>query len=261
MVGTMKILNILLICFIATNLSVDLVNGQESRIVGGNTAVERQFPYVVSIRRNGEHVCGGVIISKNFILTAGRCVVKSFANNAIESYSPSEFNVRAGSLSLYEQGVLARVAEIKVHNNYTNMLNDLALLKLKEPLIFSDYIQAITLPYYAPSLNTVVHVPGWGLHKTSGDVNRYLKHLSMEVVDTTKCLSYLYGEDADASLLCLQYNAGGICTGDVGGPAVYENELVGLASFSIERCGSEYPDGFTNIAHYLKWIRENSDLN
>uniref|UniRef100_A0A1I8NC12 Peptidase S1 domain-containing protein n=1 Tax=Musca domestica TaxID=7370 RepID=A0A1I8NC12_MUSDO len=251
-----------LLWLLAVIFAIGLVMGkEENRLVGGNTATERQFPYAVSLRRNGVHTCGGVIISRNYILTAARCVVKNIANNGIESYSPSEFKIRAGSLSLYDQGILAGVSEIKVHSNYTNMLNDVALLKLEEPLIFSDYIKPISLPYERPSLTAQVSVPGWGLHKTSGDVSRYLKYLSMEVVDNKECLSYLYGEDADARLLCLQFgHGGGICSGDIGGPAVYDGELVGLASFSIERCGSEYPDGFTNIAFFVRWIRENTDL-
>ncbi|XP_061398822.1 serine protease SP24D-like [Musca vetustissima] len=247
---------------IVTIVTIGLVNGQkENRIVAGSIANERQFPYVVSLRRNDMHTCGGVIISRNYILTAGRCVVQKFGSNGVESYPPSEFNIRAGSLTLYEEGILEGVAEIKVHTNYTNMLSDLALLKLKQPLIFSDYIQPINLPSMAISAPTShVSVPGWGLQKTSGDNSRQLKYLSMEVVASAKCLTYLYGEDADKKIICLEYNGGGICSGDIGGPAVYGEDLVGLASFTIERCGSEYPDGFTNIGYYTQWIRENSDL-
>lgn len=34
------------------------------RIVGGE-----EFPYVVSLKLNGDHICGGSIISNNYILT------------------------------------------------------------------------------------------------------------------------------------------------------------------------------------------------
>lgn len=151
------------------------------------------------------------------------------------------------------------ISEIIVHSNYNNMLNDLALMKLQERLIFSDYIKPISLPYETPMPSARVTVAGWGFHKTSGDVSRNLQYLSMDVVETTNCLTYLFGDEGDQSLLCLQSSVGGICSGDIGGPAVYQDELVALASFTIERCSSQYPDGFTNIAYYVKWIRDNSD--
>nr|CAD7417140.1 unnamed protein product [Timema poppensis] len=46
------------------------------RIIGGQTASTDQFPYQVSIRINGAHVCGGTIFSKRFVITAGHCVDK-----------------------------------------------------------------------------------------------------------------------------------------------------------------------------------------
>ncbi|XP_075157376.1 chymotrypsin-1-like [Haematobia irritans] len=257
--GATKISNIFLILiFLIVFYKSD---GQVQRIVGGFSAKESQFPYVVSIRRLGDHICGGVIISRNFILTAGRCVVKNFSNDGVTSYPAHEFNIRVGSLSLYDKGLLWKISEIMVHSNYTNMLNDLALLKLQEPLVFSDYIQPIEVSYERPSLKaSEISIAGWGFQKTSGYVSRYLQYITMDVVEPSNCMSHLLGDEAEKSLLCLQFNGGGICTGDIGAAAIYHGELVGLASFSLEKCGNEYPDGFTNIAYYRQWILQNTDL-
>ena len=51
----------------------------EFRIVGGKNASEGEFPWQVSIalkKLSGSisHTCGGSIISKNTVLTAGYCV-------------------------------------------------------------------------------------------------------------------------------------------------------------------------------------------
>lgn len=44
------------------------------RIVGGERAEKGQFPYQVSLRRSGSHWCGGSILNRRFILTAGHCI-------------------------------------------------------------------------------------------------------------------------------------------------------------------------------------------
>ena len=44
------------------------------RIVGGVDAKDGQVPYQCSLQRNGSHFCGCVIISKQWILTAGHCL-------------------------------------------------------------------------------------------------------------------------------------------------------------------------------------------
>lgn len=45
------------------------------RVVGGDRADEGQFPYVISLRRGDDHMCGGSIINEYWILTAAHCLV------------------------------------------------------------------------------------------------------------------------------------------------------------------------------------------
>lgn len=44
-------------------------------LVGGTSANQTEFPHAISLRYKGSHMCGGSLISKNRILTAGHCVV------------------------------------------------------------------------------------------------------------------------------------------------------------------------------------------
>lgn len=51
-----------------------LIYYPQPRIVKGNNALENQFSHQISLRVNGRHICGGSIISPNYIVTAAHCV-------------------------------------------------------------------------------------------------------------------------------------------------------------------------------------------
>lgn len=42
--------------------------------------------------------------------------------------------------------------------------------------------------------------------------------------------------------------------GDSGGPATYKNELVGVANFVVDGCGSSRADGYARVSDFLQWI-------
>ena len=57
----------------------DLVN---DRIVGGGVVNPKyKYPYQVFYRAGGDYICGGTIINKNHVITAGHCV-KDFKPNS-----------------------------------------------------------------------------------------------------------------------------------------------------------------------------------
>lgn len=48
-------------------------NYPQSRIVGGATASEGQFPHQISLKFLNIHNCGGSILSSTYIVTAAHC--------------------------------------------------------------------------------------------------------------------------------------------------------------------------------------------
>lgn len=45
----------------------------DGRIIGGEPALIEDYPYQVSLQYDTYHICGGVIISENYVVTAAHC--------------------------------------------------------------------------------------------------------------------------------------------------------------------------------------------
>lgn len=47
-----------------------------TRIVNGQDAAPHSWPWQVSLRVNGRHICGGSLIKPNWVITAAHCVYR-----------------------------------------------------------------------------------------------------------------------------------------------------------------------------------------
>merc|ERR1711953_232025 len=45
----------------------------EGRIIGGEEAPKHEFPWQVSLKSLGSHICGGSIVNRNQVITAAHC--------------------------------------------------------------------------------------------------------------------------------------------------------------------------------------------
>jgi len=238
-------------CLLLLVLPVQSAPGTlEGRVVGGEDAAKAQFPHQISLRNAGSHTCGGSILSKNYILTAAHCVINADADR---------LTIRAGSNDRLSGGVLAQVAEVIIHEGYGNFLNDVALLRLESPLIFSSSIQPIDLPSVDTPADVDVIISGWGRIKHQGDVPRYLKYNTLQSISLDRC-DELIGWGVQSELCLIHEADNGACNGDSGGPAIYNNQVVGVAGFVWSACGTSYPDGYARVHFHNEWIRNNSDV-
>lgn len=231
------------------------------RIVGGWSADAEQFPYQVAVNTNNI-VCGGSLIRSNWVLSAAHCVFDR--NNNV--MSPTKFEIRAGSLYRRQGGVVRNVSKVLPHINYKSRTKyeypyDIALLKLTQNYQLGGDIKTIALPTSStnPGGEKTVTISGWGKVSTSGEGSSSLKYNRVTPMNSSAC-SVSTGK---IRILCLKSAANnGACMGDSGGPAVFNNQLVGVANFvSSLGCGTDEQDGYAKVSDYLDWIKNTMNSN
>ncbi|XP_038603225.1 chymotrypsin-like elastase family member 2A [Tachyglossus aculeatus] len=219
------------------------------------------------------HTCGGTLIANNWVMTAGHC---------IGSYT---YRVVIGkhSLSATETGsIAASVQKIVVHPNWNSNLlsngNDIALIKLAQPVTLSSKIQLACLPPAGAILphNYACYVTGWGRLQTStaeagscflldSAESPWQKPGRLLVVDFQTCSSSSWwGSSVKTNMVC----AGGdgvisSCNGDSGGPLNCQGangqwEVHGVVSFGSALSCNYYrkPSVFTRVSNYNSWITQ-----
>ncbi|XP_037942542.1 serine protease SP24D-like [Teleopsis dalmanni] len=225
----------------------------QGRITGGDDAVLGQVPYQASLTIGGSPNCGAVILSDRYALTLLSCVCSKGSD---KPWPPQLFRVTAGSIDLYTGGVSIVVEEITINPNYSELSTGIALLKLTEAFVFSANIQPIPLANDNPIVGEDVEVSGWGrLTETDEYMQRTLQINAATIVNSDEC-SRVIGK-SDNQVICLGHpRKNGICSGDYGGPAVYQGELIGIAAYIVGECGSYLPDVYASIPFNYEWITE-----
>ncbi|KAM4702994.1 chymotrypsin-C-like [Rhinophrynus dorsalis] len=236
-----------------------------SRVVGGEDVRPNSWPWQISLQYQASsgwgHTCGGTLIASNWVLTAAHCIS-----------STRTYRVYLGkhSLKSEEEGSIAISPEkIIVHENWNSFLiiNDIALIKLAQPVEFSDKIQAACLPPVEAILsnNFPCYVTGWGRLYTNGPIADNLQQALLPVVDHATCtLRDWWGSQVKPTMVC----AGGDgivsgCNGDSGGPLNCQAdsgawEVHGIVSFgSGLSCNYvKKPTVFTRVSAYIDWINQ-----
>ncbi|XP_051169793.1 chymotrypsin-2-like isoform X2 [Leptopilina boulardi] len=219
-----------------------------TRIVGGMEAEEGQFPYQVSLQRNGRHFCGGSILNERWILTAAHCLRGRYS---------SSITVMTGITDLDSFGD-AYEGELKIiHEDYESHEheNDIGLLKVMSDIIFNEEVHPIKLlSKELQGEGYIATLTGWGRTYVTSITPTRLQVIKLKIISTEECKLQI--NNVKNSHICTLNKEGqGACFGDSGGPLVIDNVQVGVVSFG-KPCARGVPDVYTNVYNYIDWIKD-----
>ncbi|KAA8581624.1 hypothetical protein FQN60_003205 [Etheostoma spectabile] len=224
-----------------------LLSGQDcglaplnTRIVGGQNATAGAWPWQVSLHINfaASHICGGTLISDQWVLTAATCIILNF---------PSVWIVYLGRKTQSGPNVneVSRgVSRIIIHPDFNNVPfnNDIALMKLSSPVNFTDYIRPACLA-------------------NTNNLSDSLQEVQIPVIGAKQCscnYSPIQGLNITGSMICAGQENKGICQGDGGGPLQCKQSLMwiqaGITSFGVPCALAGFPEVYARVSEFQTWI-------
>ncbi|KAJ8047620.1 Coagulation factor X [Holothuria leucospilota] len=240
-----------------------------TRIVGGKQTVKGAFPWMAQIWhvKYGRKYCSGSILDDHWIITAAHCI--KFYN-----VTTRDIMIQVGdydTLLPEPQQRVYDVDRIYVHPGFDadTYDNDIALIRVREPIEFSDYIKPICLPdkkssrsLIKPGVERYGVVAGWGDDR-NGAAPRYLKQITLPIVDRAECkrsTNYSF----TPNMFCAGFAtamSGDTCKGDSGAPFMVRRNgkefITGIVSWgSPDGCDTANQYGYyTRIFKFMSWIK------
>uniref|UniRef100_UPI0037E992B5 granzyme B-like isoform X1 n=1 Tax=Semicossyphus pulcher TaxID=241346 RepID=UPI0037E992B5 len=233
-----------------------------SEIIHGKKAPQKLMLYMASLQNDaGKHVCGGFLISEDFVLTAAHC----------KNSSPTSVVLGTHDLKKVNNDTMRFKVRTCPHPSYQKVGtgNDIMLLKLLKKAPLNKRVQPIQLPKSVTKIkdNAKCRVAGWGYTTTRGKAVDVLQAVEVSTVNLETCKKeWKCGRvTLPANVIC----AGGYKTdkgfcklsssqGDSGGPLVCGGAAVGVVSFNYGG-NCDYPNApnvYTETSKYLHWIKK-----
>ncbi|PZC84766.1 hypothetical protein B5X24_HaOG203756 [Helicoverpa armigera] len=244
----------------------------QRRIVGGDDAGFGTFPWQAYIRI-GSSRCGGSLISRRHVVTAGHCVARAQPRHVRVTLGDYVINSAAEPLPAYTFGVRT----IKVHPlfKFTPQADrfDVAVLTLDRNVHYMPHIAPICLPERGSDfLGQYGWAAGWGALSPGSRLRpRTLQAVDVPVLDNRVCERWHRANGINVviypEMLCAGYRGGGkdSCQGDSGGPLMLERSgrwyLIGVVSAGYSCASRGQPGIYHRVAHTVDWISHATTLS
>lgn len=260
----------------------------DDRISGGNATALDQYPWLALIEYSRgtaiKLLCGGVLISGRYVLTAGHCVLGDIfkygnpMNVRLGEYDTSTGPVdtkvvAGGGVDTSDPIVVIPIEQMIPHPEYNPKhplrRNDIALIRMASMAPYTEFIRPICLPAMDPTRNPPAEfklfAAGWGAVNETLSASTVKLHVDLPYKTKSECQAAYNIPRRSIQLWDKQICAGGVkgkdsCKGDSGGPLMYENgrvfEVIGIVSFGTTPCGLEdVPGVYSKVIEYITWIR------
>ncbi|MGI5407594.1 S1 family peptidase [Streptomyces chartreusis] len=218
-----------------------------TRIVGGTTAAQNEFPFMVHLSMG----CGGALYKKDVVLTAAHCMSGSGNNTSI--------TVTAGVNDLNSSAAIkVKSKKVKVAPGYNGNGKDWALIKLARP-IDKPTLKIATTDQYNRGTFTIA---GWGDTEEGANTGTTkLRKASVPFVADRVCKRHYGNRLVSKEELCAGWQSGGIdtCQGDSGGPMFRKDDAgkmiqVGIVSWGDGCARAGVPGVYTEVSHFASDI-------
>lgn len=263
----------------------------DPKVIGGYAIRYAEAPWQVALvepnLNDNVAFCGGVLISRRWVLTAAHCVEAPMTRRKVQVF--------ANDNDLSDRGTRAAVRNIFLHPEYTPKTNDrfgsrppyndLALLRLRSPIRGkarpiklpqfdeTNFQSIVDVNYISPENEDErlpLFISGWGRVSVKSSGTRKLRGATVPLVDLQKCNSLnAYGDPLNddsviqPTQICAGYKDGEVdtCRGDSGGPLALRTGtsspvLAGITSWG-KSCAEPLKYGvYTRVSSFVPWIEQ-----
>ncbi|XP_075404020.1 putative threonine protease PRSS50 [Tenrec ecaudatus] len=235
-------------------------------------AMTRRWPWIVSVRANGTHICTGTLIASQWVLVVAHCLVqRNVAYSVLIGSSVVDQPVKYAHSVPVRQVIVNRGFRPRRYWSWIGKAHNIGLLKLQSAIKYSQYIWPICLPGldFEVKDGSICTVIGWGLASINGLGPQFqsLQEKEVTIMSNKECDQF-YHRFSKIPTIVRIINSQMICAEDsqresfcyekTGEPLLCPVEktwyLVGLVSWGPGCEKSDAPPIYLQVSAYQQWI-------
>ncbi|XP_035778115.1 trypsin beta-like [Anopheles albimanus] len=214
---------------------------REGRIVGGVDADIANYPYQLSLRRNGGHSCGASVIATRWALSAAHCTFPVPPLTALQLVGGTSYRTQGG--------VIFAIEEVVNHPDYNDVTLefDVCVLRVGADLTGVNISPIALDPIGTEHVSgTRAVVSGWGV-TAAGTLPDILQRIDIPLIPDNECVLSWPGFVAE-DMICAGEPGRTVCNADSGGPLVVGGFQIGVVSWGQVGCSGNLPAVFAQVA-------------